>query len=544
MSRAPGPISKADQDEVWRHPAPREARCSGQDEIIEFLEDGRAWGNKWRVRRIDTHAASVFLAGDRAWKLKRAVRLPYLDFSTCERRRAALETELELNRRTAPQLYLAVVPVTRNSAGSLRIGGPGQALDWLLEMRRFPDGALLSEIAARGELTHALLGELADRLAAFLATAAERRVPDGASRLRRVIDDNFVAAESHLSIFDAARLARLKLQQCRLLDRHAELLTRRGLRGRIRRGHGDPHLGNIALVDGRPTLFDCLEFDEELATVDTLYELAFLLMDLWRGDLRTEANIVFNRYLDLAADDEEGICLLPLLMSVRAMIRAHVLAADSDRHGGATQQAEEARCYLDLAERLLEPAAIGLIAIGGLSGTGKSTIARALGGTIGRAPGARILRSDVLRKRLAGLPPEASLPPSSYTPASSSVVYAELRRDAERILDHGHSVVADAVFAHADERESIAAVATGHSAEFLGLWLDAPAAVRLSRISARGPDASDATAEVARAQESYEVGALGSWRRVSVAGTIDEAIAAALAARPADFAAKSPVPDD
>jgi len=499
-----------------------------QSDVVAFLDLGRAFG-RTRATRIDTHCASIYLVGDRAWKLKRAVRFGYLDFSTPQRRHMALEAELRLNRRTAPDLYLALHPVTRDADGRHAIDGAGDVVDWLLEMRRFPDDALLTRMAERGRLDERLLVRLADRISAFHATAETELAQSGAASFRRVVEGNIASMASFPEILEPDQVKRLGASLLELADGMASLLDSRAGAGRVRHCHGDLHLANIALIDGEPTLFDCLEFSVELATTDILYDLAFLLMDLWHRDLHTEANIVFNRYLDLSPADESGIGLLPLFLSVRAAIRAHVLAAQSQRAGADKTLAQNARSYLDFALRMLAPVPPRLTAIGGLSGTGKSSLARRIGGAIGRAPGARIVRTDVVRKRLAGLSPEARLPLQSYSPQAAAGVYEAAGQLAAAVLGRGQSVVADAVFARRVEREKIEAVARRSGATFDGLWLEAAVGVRLSRVATRNADASDADASVAQAQSLLEIGDIGSWHRLQAGGSLDDVAAMARA---------------
>ncbi|MFX4087338.1 AAA family ATPase [Sphingobium fuliginis] len=504
--------------------SPVASSTEAQAEILAFLESGDAFSTHETPRRIDTHCASIFLTGDQAWKLKRAVRFGYLDFSTPERRREALEAELRLNRRTAPSLYRAVRPLIRSAEGQLTIGGTGTPIDWLLEMRRFPDGALLDEQAARGHLDQSMLMGLADHIAAFHDAAEPLAAGDGAARFRSVVEGNIESMARYPDVLDPDQAGLLSRRLLGLTSELTPLLDARGVSGRIRHAHGDLHLANIALIDGKPTMFDCLEFSPELATIDTLYDLAFLLMDLWHRDLRTEANIVFNRYLDLSPQDEDGLALTPLFLSVRATIRAHVLAAQATRPGCDRSMADQARSYLDLALALLRPVQPRLIAIGGLSGTGKSSLARALGEGVGRAPGARVLRNDVLRKRLAGVAPETRLARSSYSDEAARRVYDETDRLALLALRSGQSVIADGVFAQQENRCRIEGVASEAGVSFTGLWLEAPPQARLTRVSGRGADASDADMAVARAQTDLEIGDLGSWRRIQVAGSIDAVV--------------------
>ena len=491
-----------------------------QTHVLAFLETGYAFGVQEVSKRIDTHCASVFLSGDRAWKLKRAVQFGYLDFSTPDRRREALEAELRLNRRTAPQLYIAVHPIMQMPDGRLTIGGFGVAVDWLLEMQRFPDDALLDLQAAQGRLDERLLLGLADRIIAFHATAEILVTGEGANRFRSIVEGNIASMAAVSEVLDQDQVNFLGKHLLDMTSELAPLLDARGLSGRIRHAHGDLHLANIALIDDVPTLFDCLEFSTELATIDILYDLAFLLMDLWHRKLCAETNIVFNRYLDLSPADEDGIALMPLFLAVRATIRSHVLAAQSIRAGRNPEIAANARTYLKLALTLIQPIQPRLIAIGGLSGTGKSSLSRALGGDVGRAPGARIFRTDVLRKRLAGLPPETRLPQSSYSEQAAALVYDSSDTMASVALAHGQSVIADGVFARRDQRLKIAAVANQAGVEFDGLWLEVSGKKRVARVGNRGADASDADPAVAQAQANLTIGDLGGWQRISAAGPL------------------------
>lgn len=497
---------------------------AAQTEAIAFLDDPASHGGR-AVSRIDTHAAIVFLAGERAYKLKRAVRFPYLDFSTPALRRTACEAEVALNRRTAADLYLGVEPLVRRADGRLAIGGTGAPVDWLVVMRRFDGAGLFDRMAEDGRLTPALMRRLADRIAAFQADAAVR-TGSGAARMRAVVEENLSELAAAPELFDPAAVARLATRSRAALERCAEMLDRRSGDGHVRHGHGDLHLRNIVLLDGEPTLFDALEFDEDLAVVDVLYDLAFLLMDLEHRSLRPLGNALLNRWLE-ATGDLAGLALLPLFISARAAIRAKVAvaaaAAQADPAAAATVR-NEGRAYLDLALRALDPPAALLVAVGGLSGTGKSTLARGLAPQLGPMPGAVVLRSDTLRKRRHGVAEEVRLPATAYTPEETAAVYAALHEGCAAVLAAGQAAVADAVYAREDERQAVAAVAGAAGVPFTGFWLSAPAAVRAARVASRAPDASDADAEVVRRQEAYDIGAL-SWCRLDAAHPSAELLA-------------------
>ncbi len=487
--------------------------------------------------RIDTNAAILFLGQfsalsqdeDRVVKLKRAVDLGFLDFTTLAARKSVCEAEVALNRRTAPDLYLGVEAVVRGADGRLALGGEGDPVDYVVVMRRFPSGDLLAEVAARGGLTAPMLRDLADGVAAFHAEAAVAQ-GSGATRMAAIIAGNrrsFAALPQ--GALDASKVALWARRAEGALAHVAPLLDARAAAGKVRHCHGDLHLANICLWQGRPVAFDCLEFSEELATTDVLYDLAFLLMDLWERGHREKANLVFNRYCDRIGGqtgEEDGLPALPLFLSVRAAIRAHVGAAGAMRQADSAARAtklDEARAYLDAALGFLEGGARGLVAVGGLSGTGKSTLAGALAARIGAAPGARWLRSDVLRKLMAGVAPEERLPPASYTREASAAVYAEMDRRARDLPDW--PVVADAVFADTAERAGIAAC----GAPFLGLWLEAPEAVLVARVDARRDDASDADAAVVARQRDYAIGPI-NWQRIDASGSPQQTLDAALAA--------------
>ncbi|WP_338467000.1 AAA family ATPase [Novosphingobium sp. ZN18A2] len=492
-----------------------------QQATIDFLSRPESHGFDGPVECVETHGAIVFLAGDRAFKLKRAVDLGYLDFSTPEKRHAACEAELALNRRTAPDLYLAVRSIGRGADGSLGFDA-GDPVDWVVEMQRFPGDALLSEVAARGELTPALVRELADAIAAFHEIAKPVR-RDGAARMARVIDTNRAAMAA--AEMDAAACDEWERKARAALRTVADLLDARAAQGHVRHCHGDLHLRNICLWNGHPTLFDCLEFNADLATTDVLYDVAFLVMDLLHRGFRDEASLLLNRYLDMRAEGG-GMAALPLFLSVRSAVRAHVTAQAALQHG---EDNEDARAYLRQAIDWLSPQPPLLVAVGGLSGTGKSTLAGALAPDLGAAPGARWLRSDELRKRRAGVKPEQALPASAYTPEENAAVYAALIDEAAAMLAAGRAVIVDGVFAREDERTRIERVAGDAGVPFIGLWLEAPREALLARVGDRRGDASDAGPAVVERQLGYALGDLSGWHRVDASGAPGDTLAAARA---------------
>ncbi len=496
-------------------------RVESQDGVFAYLGRPSTYGCA-DVRRIDTHAAVVFLAGERAYKVKRAVRFPFLDFSSLEKRRAACVAEIDANRPFAPDIYRGVVAITRAPCGALAIGGAGEPVEYAVEMRRFDETKTLDRLADLGAVDLALADGLARAVAAAHARAPVVAAGPWIDALGAYVEQNDAAFREYPALFPVAAIERLTAASRAAHSRIRPLMSARGTRGLVRRGHGDLHLGNIALIDGRPVPFDALEFDPLVASGDVLYDLAFLLMDLVERRLQPAANVVLNRYLaeTRRAEDLDALTTLPFLMSMRAAIRAKVTAARAGVAPGSDRAAIEqsATTYFQLAAALIVPPPPMLVAVGGLSGTGKSVLARALAPDLMPAPGAVVLRSDVERKALFGGGETDRLPADAYTPVVTARTYAVLVDKARRATSAGHSAVVDAVFAAPAERAAIAAVAREHGVAFCGLFLTADLATRIARIGGRAGDASDADATIAARQESYALGAM-DWITVDAAGT-------------------------
>ena len=450
-----------------------------QQRVLDFL-DGSSFGAAKGGKRIDTHASMVFLGSDRALKIKRAVRLPFLDYSTLEKRKRACEEELKVNAGNAPELYRRVVAITRNSDGIFEIDGTGTPVEWAVEMTRFDEEKSLDRLAASSTVDPSLAIAVAD---AILRSHDSAPRADGASWLASIptIIDRNTAKFRTVRGLDAAAIDRLDAASRDCLTRHRHLLGQRAAQGFVRRCHGDLHLANIALVDGRPLLFDAIEFDSAIATTDILYDLAFTLMDLIHFNQAAAANVAFNRYLaEAKVEGLDGLGLLPLFLSVRAAIRAHVLFMKSEQAEDSEAVWQEARRYFDLAARLIVPKPPMLVAIGGLSGTGKSVLARGLAGLIEPPPGALLVRSDVIRKHFFGVSETTTLPEAAYQADITALVYDTLSNTAQRVLTQGCSVVLDAAFLREAERAGPACLARKHGARFVGLFLTADLATRLA----------------------------------------------------------------
>jgi len=479
-----------------------------QENVFAYLMDPNTHHGV-SVERIDTHAASVFLAGDYAYKVKRAVAYPYLNYSTMEKRKIACFKELEINRRFAPDLYLKVIPITSQSNGKLALDGGGKPVEWTVVMKRFDEHATLDRLAENALITEELAEQLGRTIAELHALVPTIDPIPWLQFIPLIIDDNDAALRERADLFPPADVNLLRLNSGSALRKIMPLLKKRGQLGFIRQVHGDLHLGNVALIDGKATVFDAIEFDPLIAAGDVLYDLAFMLMDLIERGLPAIANIVLNRYLIETKRDEnlDGLASLPLFLSIRAAIRAKVAVARlaQMKSKDSSTVASQARTYFGHAVGFLSPAAPKLVAIGGLSGTGKSALARLIAPKIMPAPGAIVIRSDIERKIMFGVPELKPLPQESYAPAVSARVYEILAQKAQRVILAGHSVVVDAVFSSVGERHVIREIAKNCGIEFVALFLEADLRTRLNRIMARIHDASDADAEIAERQQAMQI---------------------------------------
>lgn len=493
-----------------------------QQEVIAFLSRPATVGDGCKgVKRTETQISIVFIGDKRVLKLKRAIKLPFLDFSTVEQRRQACEAEVSLNRRTAPDLYVSANPIRRAPDGGLRLGGDGEVVDWVVDMRRFDEDTLLDRVAQRGGLDRHLMEDLAVAVAGFHAKAEPQDDFGGREGIAGTMESNAVALRQGADgILDEDEVERVLSDTQEAFGRYETALAARKERGLVRRCHGDLHLRNIFLAEGRPTLFDAIEFSDLIAVIDVFYDLAFLLMDLDRRGLRPLGNLVLNRYLDITGDND-GLRPLPLFLAMRATIRAFVSAGTAKAIGGGAEAAtlgEDARIYLGMAGDYLRVPEPRLIAVGGLSGTGKSRLARILAPELGAAPGARIARSDSLRKRLAGVDPLTRLGPDGYSAEMTERTYERVLDEAREALRAGQTVIADAVFARPEQRSAVEAVAREVGVPFNGLWLEAPSEAMAERVTLRERNVSDATADVVRRQLDYDLGDI-AWPRVDTGGS-------------------------
>lgn len=495
--------------------AEREAR---QAAVVAFLAASGTHGGA-PVETVETHVSRLFLAGDRVYKLKRALTLPFLDFSTPALREAACRRELEVNA-SAGDLYQDVLAIRRRPDGALTLGGKGaepeedgEPVDWVVVMRRFDRRNEFDKLLERDALSRRDMERLGDQIARMHAAAPVRRDMGGPAAV----------ASTARNLTKALSASDWGEQALAMIDRRARLLDARRRHGFVRRCHGDLHLANIVMLDGAPTPFDALEFNETFPTTDIGYDIAFPVMDLLshgRGDL---ANALYGRYLG-ATRDYASLALAPLFIGIRAAVRA--MTAELR---GAPASVVEARRRM-MATALAQMPAPRLVVVAGLSGSGKSTLARALAPHLAPLFGAVAISSDVTRKRMFGVTPEEALPSSAYRPEISAAVYRRMRVDARRALKAGASVILDGVHGDDRSRRPAQALAEELGVGFHGIWLHAQQEDRLSRVATRRGDPSDADAAVARAQRAQVPWRQQTWSVIRAEDAPETVLKAALAA--------------
>lgn len=456
------------------------------------------------VRLVQTHISYVLLTGSFAYKVKKPVDFGFLDYSTLDRRRFFCQEELRLNRKGAGDLYLDVVSVNRSSAGGrLTLGGPGEAVEYAVRMRQFPAGSLLSERLAAGAVGHAEVRRVAAAVADYHAgshTDAHVASFGDPARVGATIEDNYRHTRRFIGMHQTAEqfeeTARFTRQ---FLAAHADTFRARAASGRVRECHGDLHLDNVCRWDGRLLLFDCIEFSEAFRYVDVMYDVGFAAMDFEARGRPDLAAVFRNEYAELTGD-WEGLAVLPVYLCRHAYVRAKVNSLLSeDAAAGETvtaRAAAEARRYYGLAWRFTRPRQGRLVLTCGLSGSGKSTVARALAARIGAVH----VRSDAVRKHLAGVPLHEPGPASIYGADRTGQTYARLLDLGVTLARQGHAVILDAKYDRWAARGGAVDAAEREGIPLNLLVCDAPPEVLRQRLRARRGDIADATADLTEGQ--------------------------------------------
>lgn len=482
-----------------------------QNAIIEFLNKPISYGfsGDESVERFDTHISIVFLVGGFAYKLKRAIQLPFVDFRKLDDRKKYCQLELDINQRTSPNLYEAVVPITKNAKGQLSLDGDGEIVDWLVKMKRFEQENLFESLAENGKLSVEDMEKLTGHIAECYKQADIDTTLGGVNGIKRAFKGHYKAFENcPKNVLSKGHIQKLKEVVQHQIETYEALLQDRQETGFVRQCHGDLHLRNICLFQGDVTLFDAIEFEPDYAIIDVFYDLSFLLMDLCHRGLNDLANAAMNRYLGLTGD-VLALNLLPLFMASRSAIRTHVNGVASKNQLNEAVQRDfemDARAYLSEALSYFEPAKPQLVSIGGLSGTGKSVLAKKIAPHLGRKPGAFIARTDLIRKRLMGVKPDEELSEYGYRPNVTQHTYNTLFVEIRMALHAGQSVIVDGVFAKPEEREMLETIAQALEVPFVGIWLEADPKTLENRVESRINDLSDADAEIVKLQSSFDLG--------------------------------------
>lgn len=482
--------------------------------LLRALQRAEAYPHPVRdIEHIETHISDVFLTGDYAYKLKKPLNLGFLDFSTLARRRLCCEEELRLNRRLAPELYLAVVPIT-GSASSLRIGGDEPIVDYAVQMRQFSQSGMLERLAACGELTAAMIDAIVDQVAGFHAGLTPASADSGFGSTAEIVAPALQNFDQLQPLVDSD-VERVALGQLRAWtqSRNAELesvFEARRRDGFVRECHGDLHLGNMVLVDDRVRIFDCIEFNAHLRWIDVVNEAAFLAMDLIQRGYAGLAYRFVNRYLEQTGD-YAAVRLLRYYMVYRALVRAKVAAMRATQSGVAataqTRLRDKCRAHIELARQLARSPRRMLLIMHGLSGSGKTVLSQAAL----EALGAIRVRSDIERKRMHGLTAGArtgsKVDEGIYAASAGQATYDRLAALAEQILAAGFPAVVDATFLKRAQRAQFEALAAKHDVPFAILDVRAAEATLRKRVAERaaaGADASEANEAVFEHQLASE----------------------------------------
>ncbi|MCF2149403.1 AAA family ATPase [Desmonostoc muscorum LEGE 12446] len=454
------------------------------------------------IKLIQTHASYVLLTGNYAYKLKKPVNFGFLDFSTLEKRRHFCQEELRLNQRGAAELYLEVLPIALVGE-QYQLGGTGEAAEYVLKMRQFPQESLLSALFEAGKLNETNLDNLGRVVAQYHSQAQTNdyiRSFGEVPNLRAAFDENYEQTEKYIGGPQTqAQFTETKEYTDKFFTERSELLASRIHNNYIRECHGDLHLRNIALWHDKILLFDCIEFNEQFRFVDVMYDVAFTVMDLEARGRKNLGNAFLNAYTEQTGD-WEGLQVLPLYLSRQAYVRAKVTSFLLDDPSVPVTAKEEATKtaadYYKQAWEYTKPKQGQLLLMSGLSGSGKSTTARLLA----RHLGAIQLRSDAVRKHLGGIPLSEKGSDDLYTPEMTKKTYTRLLSLGIILANQGFPVILDAKYDKQLLRQEAIAQATKHQLPLQIIQCTAPLEVLQERLNKRTGDIADATADLLDSQ--------------------------------------------
>ncbi|MCI5066275.1 AAA family ATPase [bacterium] len=494
-----------------------------QERILHFLSTEQSYlHDVAEIRHVETHISHVFLTGSWVYKLKKPLRLDFCDFTTCEQRKHFCEREITLNSRYAPELYDTVVPICEEHS-SLNLAGRGTPVEYLVRMRQFDTEMLFLTMLEHESLTREHIIQAVESIVSFHHQAQNRSDRWSVPEIEKLLHDNFTTiSECTSKGIDRPRLEEVQRSTVTKLQSYSELIeARRGTH--VKEVHGDLHLKNICIFEGRATLFDGIEFGDRYSCCDTWADFAFLYMDLLARKRPDLAYAALNSYAALSGDFE-GLSLLGLYVAYRATVRAKVACIQAENNSQPRQQelVEEANRYLSLTSHELTRKPRFFIAVGGISGSGKSTIAQNLSEQFGAVH----LKTDAIRKHLAGVPLKSHLSEDYYSPEWSERTYNELLRVASLAAQAGYSVVVDGAHLTEERRDQVESLSRSLHIPFLGLWCEISAETAIARVEQRTHDVSDADTSVVKNQLSKDFGEL-SWQVLHTEGTLENTTEAA-----------------
>ncbi len=476
----------------------------GESHIIKAMMNSSCYPHQTdKIELIETHISYVFLTGSFVYKIKKSIKFDFVDYSSLASRKYYCEEELRINQRYAPHYYLDIVAITKNDHGVIEIAGEGEIIEYAVKMKQFPQDSVLSETFSCYASQIDLFDQLGQVVANFhhsqLKTAQNDSEYGSSLIVWQAMEDNF---NTIASLDIDAPIKDIKTWSEQQINTLTGMFEQRKREGFIRECHGDLHLGNIAVIDGKPVLFDGIEFNSQLRYIDTISEIAFIIADLEYRFAYEAATIFLNSYLDITGD-YFGLSLLNFYKVYRSMVRAKIALIRCQQEQGPHYKREYQR-YCQLAKSYITQQPNELFITHGISGSGKTTLAK----KAAKRYCAVHIRSDVIRKKLFGLnvmdKSHSSLNENIYSASATEQTYDHLARISDVLLQAGFNVIVDASFLQQDARSQFYSLAKEHGVDFSILDCPVSKELAIQRINARVDDPSEATSEIVEYQIEHQ----------------------------------------